>query len=75
MFSLQQLLSSVRLNGKIWHICIDLRDEKLLNQLCSYMKIKPQIHSLGLVDSKIDGESMGIICKVLEENSIAKKDK
>lgn len=30
------------------------------------MKIKPHIHSLGLVDSKIDVDSMGIICKVLE---------
>lgn len=72
-FAIQQLLNAVRLNGKIWHICLDLRDEKLLNQLCSFMKIKPQIHSLGLIDSKIDFESMGIVCKVLEENSIAKK--
>jgi hypothetical protein len=59
-------MSAIRINGKIWHICIDMHDPKLLNQLCSFMRIKPQIHSLGLIDSKIDLESMGIICKVLE---------
>lgn len=58
-------MSSLRLNGKIWHICIDIQDPKILNQLCSFMKIKPHIHSLGLVDSKIDTESMQIICRVL----------
>lgn len=69
-------MSAIRLNGKIWHIALDLQDPKLVSTLCSYMKIKPQLHSLGLVDSKIDGESMGFICRVLEESgSNSKKEK
>ena len=38
------------------------------------MKIKPQLHSLGLVDSQIDLESMKLICNVLEESSLGKKN-
>lgn len=68
-------MSAIRLNGKIWHICLDLQDQKLLNTLCTYMKIKPHLHSLGLIDSNIDQESMAIICKVLEESSSSNQKK
>lgn len=68
-------MSSIRLNGKIWHICIDLQDQKLINQLCGFMRIKSHVHSLGLIDSKIDIDSMGLICKVLEDASVSKKEK
>lgn len=64
--TLQAFINAVRLNGKIFHICIDLQDQRLVSQLCSYMKIKPHLHSLALIDSKIDAESMGIIVRVLE---------
>ena len=70
---MQNLLNSIRINGKIWHICLDVQDPKQLNTLCGYMKIKPQIHSLGLIDSNIDQDSMAIICKVLEDSSVPSK--
>ena len=48
-------MNSIRTNGKIWHLCIDIQDPKIISQICTFLKIKPHIHSFGLIDSKIDG--------------------
>ena len=41
--ALNGLLSSIRLNGKLYHMQLDWQDEKMLNTFVSYLKLKPHL--------------------------------
>lgn len=41
--SLQALLNTLRVNGKIYHMTMDWHDEKMLTTFLSYLKIKPHL--------------------------------
>lgn len=44
--SLGSLVSSIRTNVKLFHLCLDVQDERLLKQLVNYIKIKTNIKYL-----------------------------
>jgi hypothetical protein len=41
--TLQALLNTLRVNGKIYHMAMDWQDEKMLTTFLSYLKIKPHL--------------------------------
>jgi hypothetical protein len=41
--TLQNLINAVRTNTKLFHLSIDLQDERLVKQLVYYLKIKNNI--------------------------------
>ena len=42
-FTLNQLLGSIRVNGKIYHMQMDWQDPKMLTTFISYLKLKTHL--------------------------------
>ena len=45
-FTLNQLLGSIRVNGKIYHMQMDWQDPKMLTTFISYLKLKSHLRYL-----------------------------
>jgi hypothetical protein len=43
IYTLNSLLSSIRVNGKLYHMQMDWQDPKMLTTFVSYLKIKAHV--------------------------------